>query len=837
MAELGRAVDRVLEALDLDADAKAYDAWLDPLALADALEAGEDRVLVRVGVELTTPEAGYASLPEDPVFLLVARDACVRVGAFSEPVRRETALKVVVDAVDEPCCASAKCTAHKRVHSVSLQLKDCASLLVCESLEPKGAARAAAALARRLHVVLEGAEAPKVANGTPTTPLSAHALARWTLRREGELFVLRDHASHGPREAASREWLAAAALLVGGGAAWFVASVAYRDQNHQSLAIAAAVAIVLTLAAWAMSRIAAHSGRYVARTEALFYAARNRFVVAPWLSRKGAVNPKPEGRYGAALRPDELVNIEVVPERDGFTLRANSSHGPIDIGTLESEAQAKTWRAVLVRLVQRVSHASAFLLAVLAALGCGAPTTTLPLAHPPSGSVATEEPAAQSPAAQSHATQEPAPEASRPAPKTAALTIIEDDVPKAMAAAKGSGRALFVEVWAPWCHTCLSMKNFVLPDPSIAALGGRVVFAAIDSDLPVNVAFMDRYSVSVWPTLYVLDATDGSVIGLWQGGASVKELHKFILTAIDGRDAKLDPTRALVALLDAKRAHASAKWKHAADSYQHALDRGGASWNRRNEAIAGLQFSMYRIGNWSRCAQLGADHVGRMAGAALPADFAWVTLRCAASLPDGTLKQRARQRAVARLRHHTRVPPPTASADDRSDALSILAAALRESGDTRGARIAVERQITILEAAAAAAPGAAEAATFDYARMNAYLSVGRGDEAVAMLGERAKQLPDSYEVPARLAQALMALDRHAEAKVPLAVAVRKSYGPRQLRYISMQAKLHRKLGDKIGEKGALKRLLAAYEELSPKQRAHPPTKEVVESTKKRLAVL
>lgn len=825
------AVSSALEALGLPADVEAFDGWLEPTTLAAALASERAEVLMRVGGELAMAEDGFAAVPGDPMFMVVGRDTTLRLRALRGEVTNATALSVRVDAIDEACCDSAKCSARKHVHRVWLELDGGATLLLGESLEPTGIARVGLALGRRLGIAIAGCDPAPTGEPTPGKPLSAQALARWTLRREGSLFVLRDHASLGPREQAAREWLATGVLAVVAAVAWVAAHAAYRHQNYENLAIMAAIGVVLTLAAYAMFHIAAHSARYRARSEALFFAARDRFVIAPWHSRTGAVNEKLEGRYGAALRATDLESIEVIADETGYTLRANSNHGPYDIGTLESEEQARAWRNAMQRLMERVAHQAAFALAALFMLGCTPPIAPPDVTPPPPQTSSR----AIAPTATSHA-RGAAPTDPSPAP-IQELVMVEDNVDLALAEAKKSGRAVFVEVWAPWCHTCLSMKNFVLPDPSIAALQSRVVFAAIDSDRPVNEAFMDRYAVMVWPTLYVLDASDGEVIGLWQGAASVKELREFITTSVDARDAKLAPDSAVAAMLEAKRAHAAARWEAASASYQQAIDRGGAGWKRRSEALAGLQFSEYRRGNWSRCAQIGRDHIGEIQGAAVPADFAWVSLRCASELKDDALRKETRRRALVRLRQHTESPPPTASADDKSDALAIYADALRDDGDPEAARHATLAQIAILEAAAAGAPGFAEAATFDYARMNAYLALGQGDKAVAMLTERITQLPDSYEPPARLAQALMALKRHAEAAGPLADAVAKSYGPRKLQYLATQATLHKELGNAAGEKESLQQLLAAYDELSAAQQKHPPTKQRADTARKRLDAL
>src|SRR5262249_11911746 len=101
-----------------------------------------------------------------------------------------------------------------------------------------------------------------------------------------------------------------------------------------------------------------------------------------------------------------------------------------------------------------------------------------------------------------------------PAPR-APLHFIEDDLAGAAAKARAEGKALFVDAWAPWCHTCLSMKHFVLGDPSLGALADRVVFASIDTDRPEAAGFLEKHVVKAWPTFLVLDPSTDKVVGYW----------------------------------------------------------------------------------------------------------------------------------------------------------------------------------------------------------------------------------------------------------------------------------------------------------------------------------
>ncbi|WP_437729866.1 thioredoxin family protein [Sorangium sp. So ce1335] len=425
-------------------------------------------------------------------------------------------------------------------------------------------------------------------------------------------------------------------------------------------------------------------------------------------------------------------------------------------------------------------------------------------------------PGAPAAAAPSIAAAAPPAVKAEPAAALQPIEFIRDDVPRAREKARAEGKALFVDAWAPWCHTCLSMKHQVLTDPSLRPFADRVVFADIDTDRPENAPFLERHEVTVWPTFFVLEPANGEVVGLWRGAASVEELRELLrasLAAMDSRAAAAlpadDPGRLLI---EAKRAHSAGDHAAAAAAYERALARGGEGWPRRSEALLGL-VSALRRKDAAACADVGRAHVAEVKGAALPADFASVVLSCAAALPDRNAQRAAREAAVARLRAIVASPPADASADDRADAWSLLAEGLKALGDADGARAATASKLAVLEQAAREAKAPEAAAAYDYGRAMAYLALGRGEEAVAMLKEREAQMPASYEPPARLAQVLHAMGREEEALAAVDRAIGRAYGPRRLRYLKLRAEIQDKLGRRAEQVATLREEVAGYEAL------------------------
>ncbi|WP_437806050.1 thioredoxin family protein [Sorangium sp. So ce1078] len=441
----------------------------------------------------------------------------------------------------------------------------------------------------------------------------------------------------------------------------------------------------------------------------------------------------------------------------------------------------------------------------LASLASCAAEPSPPAAAPPAAAASPPAAAASPPAPR------PEPAAARPP-----LEFIRDDLPRAREKARAEGKALFVDAWAPWCHTCLSMKHYVLTDPSLRPFADRVMFADIDTDRPENAPFLERHEVTVWPTFFVLEPADGEVVGLWRGAASVQELRELLREALHAMDSQAasalppdDPNRLLV---EAKRAHSAGDHAAAASAYQRALSRGGEAWPRRSEALLGL-LSALRRKDAAACAEVGRAHVGEVKGAALPADFASVLLSCAAALPDGKAQRAAREAAVARLQSIVESPPADSSADDRADAWGLLAEGLQALGDAAGARAANESKLAVLERAAKEAKAPEAAAAYDYGRAMAYLALSRGDEAVAMLKEREAQMPGSYEPPARLAQVLHAMGREAEALAAVERAIGRAYGPRRLRYLKLRAEIQQRLGQGAEQVATLREEVAGYEAL------------------------
>jgi len=398
------------------------------------------------------------------------------------------------------------------------------------------------------------------------------------------------------------------------------------------------------------------------------------------------------------------------------------------------------------------------------------------------------------------------------------LVFIEDDLDAAMARARAEKKALFVDAWAPWCHTCLSMKNYVLVDPALRPLADRVVFAAVDTDRPSSAAFLERYKMSFWPTFFVLDPAKGDVVAYWPGAASAREMRSFIEDAVRVMDASAPPSDPLYTLAQASAARAAGDHRKALALYDELLAKVDARWPRRDEALAGKLMSLANSGDAEGCARFGAEHVDAIRGAAAPADFASVLLSCAGRLAKSSTQELARRKAITKLEALIASPPAESTVDDRADALAILGGVKMELGDADGARAAHEKRLVLMEKAAAEAKTPEIAATYDYGRAISYMALGRSEDAVRMLEQREREMPKSYDPPARLASVLAKMGRNEAALAANGRAVALSYGPRRLAYLKQRADLQARMGDRKGQIATLREEVAGHEALGAGQR-------------------
>ena len=185
------------------------------------------------------------------------------------------------------------------------------------------------------------ADAAKGDVSAPEPNSSALAAPRFSFAREGDLIVLRDYRSAGPRERAARYLSFSLVLLAGGFAAGALTWRTYAASGASTTVLGYTVlTAVLLVGAFAMGRIFAHARAYAASQTPVAWFGDDRVVVLPWVSRAGAVDRRPEGRLGAAIVTSEIDSV-VVLEHDGvFAATLTGPHGPIEIIRTDARSEA-----------------------------------------------------------------------------------------------------------------------------------------------------------------------------------------------------------------------------------------------------------------------------------------------------------------------------------------------------------------------------------------------------------------------------------------------------------------------------------------------------------------
>jgi thiol-disulfide isomerase/thioredoxin len=356
--------------------------------------------------------------------------------------------------------------------------------------------------------------------------------------------------------------------------------------------------------------------------------------------------------------------------------------------------------------------------------------------------------------------------ASDPAKVTAAhevLPFVHDDYPRALAEARKRKKPIFVDSWAPWCHSCLSMKSYVFTDPALAPLADRFVWLAIDTERDSNAAFVAKFTHEALPTLWLVDPETEQVIWRWTGTLTVAEL----------RDALTK---------DAKESDTPVRAAH---------DRV-------------MQLAK---GDEAACAKLALAEAKTLARGTPRADVIATGLECAVS---SKLAVETEELASLALKDATATDAPLL-ADDRSALFEAVVETKKALGDAPAVKATAERWAAFLEGEASKAKTPAARAVFDAHRLGAYLALGQPERAVPMLEQSERDFPDDYNPPARLARAHLEMKNLDAAAAAVERARTRVYGPRIMRVLAMAADIAKARGDRAAERKALEEALARTE--------------------------
>jgi thiol-disulfide isomerase/thioredoxin len=384
------------------------------------------------------------------------------------------------------------------------------------------------------------------------------------------------------------------------------------------------------------------------------------------------------------------------------------------------------------------------------------------------------------------------------------LPFIHDDYARALADAKRTKRPIFVDAWAPWCHSCLSMRAYVLTDPSLAPLAKELVWLTVDTEKDSNAAFVTRFPNRVWPTLWVIDGERESTTLRWEGTATAPELLTLLATVREGGNGAhaTQATEATMIFLRANQAASRGEVAEAERGYRDVLAQ--KDFRERPRAVEALVGLLAAKKDHGACAELAISEAPRLPPGTSRATLLATGLSCAR---EGKREADMTKLADAAERAATD-PDPRTLADDRSALFEELVETKKERGDEVGARSTARTWASFLEQAASRAPTKQARSVFDPHRLSAYLASGEPERAIPMLTESERDFPEDYNPPARLARAYLEAKRLDDARSAIERAVARVYGPRSLRIFDLAADIAKARGDVASQRSALEQGLA-----------------------------
>ncbi len=400
------------------------------------------------------------------------------------------------------------------------------------------------------------------------------------------------------------------------------------------------------------------------------------------------------------------------------------------------------------------------------------------------------------------------------------LAWFVDDLPAASACAISRDVPLVVDLWAPWCHTCISMQSTVFRDKAMEPMAKRFVFVSIDTDRESNAAAVAKLPLSAWPTFYVLAPEDASVLARFAGGASVAQFTAFLEHGAAARTAVAGAAKHLLA---AERALTAKDLATAQTELEAALAAAPPTWVRTPDALVSLITTRKKRGDFAGCFALAQDKLDATGNSASATDFTGYGLACAETLAKDPTKAEDiaayRERAVKRLEGLLADASAPLSQDDRSDAMSYLREALTQLGKKDDAAAVAERQKALLEEAIAKAPDPVAASTYNYQLADVCVALGRPLDAVSQIEKSATALPTEYDPAARLGWVYLEAGKLDEAARWTDKALALVYGPRKARVLAQRANIEKKRGDVAAEKKYRAQIVALWESLPAEQKS------------------
>ncbi len=402
--------------------------------------------------------------------------------------------------------------------------------------------------------------------------------------------------------------------------------------------------------------------------------------------------------------------------------------------------------------------------------------------------------------------------ATSPAHGNSGIAWIQDDWSRAKKTALAKKQMVAVDVWATWCHTCLSMTNYVLNEAPVVALKDRMTWLAMNFDEPRNGPFFEAFPPGGGiPTYFVVDPATEKVVARWTGSGTSQEMAAFFSEAAKNDGDSLH--RGQLALQ-------SKSYDQAHKIFQEALKNEKLDPKTKSRIVNGLVESLYRT-DPKACAREVTPYLDAVEDSAQGLDSVAMVADCASAITDKTERDAILAKVGARLQKGVRDDNPLLAVDDCAAYLATMVDLYDELGDKARAEATVGRWVTMLESAAKAAKTPEARATFEYHRVEAYLRLGRYDDAITMLTASEKAQPKDFNHPWRLAMVYLKKGELDRGLTSIDRALKLGYGGRKVRLFSTKIDLLLAKKDVARAKATIEAARAHLKHINPSQVREP----------------
>ena len=360
------------------------------------------------------------------------------------------------------------------------------------------------------------------------------------------------------------------------------------------------------------------------------------------------------------------------------------------------------------------------------------------------------------------------------------------------------------------------MRAHVFTDASLAEHAGRFAWLSIDVEQAKNAAFLQKFPWEAIPAFLVIDPANESVAYKWLGTADVAQLIRRLDDAERAvRGPSGDP--ASTAIAEADRLYGADKKLEAANAYQRAIDAGGPSWPERSRAVETMVIALAMSDKAEDCAKAAMHEAPSLPRGSAFANVVATGLSCALD-SESSLSWRAP--AITALEPLVReaLALPDLLGDDRSGLYMTLVQAREVAGDEAGMKKLAGEWLDFLERITASAKNAEERLAYDSHRVSAALALSAPERVLPALQASARDLPDDYNPPARMAVILREMGRYDEALAASDRALALAYGPRKIGIYEARAAIYEKKGDPAAVKQTLLDAIAFARTLPPSSR-------------------